>query len=287
MYRIIPMNRPLAMALWLSTALLLSACSDSQQTDGKSDSSKSVDNSGQGNGKAAAVKSTKIAEPRADDEKEAVAVLVKAKADLTFDEAGHVITASFQKVKIPEKALAQLPTLKMLKRLRLDGFDRKFDGDKEPQIQDGDLQFIEGLTQLRYLNLGHNYITDEGLKRLAGLTKLEYLYLNHTGITSKGLKLLKGLRNLEYLYLNDTEITDGGLVHLRALSKLKQLDLRNNSITDEGLDYLKGLPALKRIALIGCSDVTDQGVRALKAAISEDVYVVYLFQSDEPDGNDP
>ena len=278
------MNRPLAMALWLSTALLLSACSDSQQSDGKSDSSKRVDKNGQGNGngKTAPAPSAKVAEPRADDEKEAVAVLRKAKADLTFDEAGHVITASFQRVKIPEKALAQLPTLKMLERLRLDGFDREFDGEKEPQIQDGDLQYIEGLTQLRYLNLGHNYITDKGLKWLKGLTNLEYLYLNHTDITSKGLKLLKGLRNLEYLYLNDTEITDGGLVHLRALSKLKQLDLRNNTISDVGLDYLKGLPALKRIALIGCSDVTDQGVRALKAAISEDVYVVYLFQSDEP-----
>ena len=248
------------MALWLSTAPLLSACSDSQQSDGKSDSSKRVDKNGQGNGngKTAPAPSAKVAEPRADDEKEAVAVLRKAKADLTFDEAGHVITASFQRVKIPEKALAQLPTLKMLERLRLDGFDREFDGEKEPQIQDGDLQYIEGLTQLRYLNLGHNYITD------------------------KGLKWLKGLTNLEYLYLNDTEITDGGLVHLRALSKLKQLDLRNNTISDVGLDYLKGLPALKRIALIGCSDVTDQGVRALKAAIAEDVYVVYLFQSDEP-----
>lgn len=278
------MNRPLAMALCLSTTLLLSACSDSQRSSGKSDSSKSDS----GADKSTSTAAKKPAPPlRAVDEKKAVAVLKKAKADLTFDEAGHVITASFQKVKIPEKALAQLPTLKMLERLRLDGFDRKFEGGKEPQIQDGDLQYIEGLTQLRYLNLGHNYITDEGLKRLAGLTKLKYLYLNHTDVTSKGLKLLKGLNNLEYLYLNDTEITDGGLVYLRSLSKLKQLDLRNNSITDEGLDYLKGLPALKRIALIGCTEVTDEGVRALKAAISEDVYVVYLFQTDEPGGAAP
>ena len=256
------MNRPLAMALWLSTALLLSACSDSQQTDGKSDSSKSVDNNGQGNGKAAAVKSTKIAEPRADDEKEAVAVLVKAKAILKFDKAGHVTSASFREAKISEEALSQLAKLKKLNALRLDGHDRGVDGKKEAQIQDGDLQYIEGLTQLVNLHLGDNYITDKGLKRLAGLT------------------------NLKWLLLNDTDITDAGLVHLRGLSHLERLELQNTSITNTGLEDIKAMPSLTRICLNG-SLVTDEGVRALQAAISKDVTIVYQFQSDEPDDDGP
>lgn len=263
-HRIIPMNRPLAMALWLSTALLLSACSDSQQSDGKSDSSKRVDKNGQGNGngKTAPAPSAKVAEPRADDEKEAVAVLVKAKAILKFDKAGHVTSASFREAKISEEALSQLAKLKKLSALRLDGHDRGVDGKKEAQIQDGDLQYIEGLTQLVNLHLGDNYITDKGLKRLAGLT------------------------NLKWLLLNDTDITDAGLVHLRGLSHLEWLELQNTSITNTGLEDIKAMPSLTRICLNG-SLVTDEGVRALQAAISKDVTIVYQFQSDEPDDDGP
>ena len=64
------------------------------------------------------------------------------------------------------------------------------------------------------------------------------------------------------------------------------LDLKNTSVTDEGLDYLKNMPSLTEVVLYG-TYVTDDGVRALQAAVSKDVKIDWQYESDESGEGSP
>ena len=259
MYRIFTMNRPMAMVLWLSTALLLSACSDSQQTAGKSDSTKSDRQASKAISSAA---KKPAPPPRAAEEKETVAALKKGKVELTFDKRGYVTAASFRNAEASEESLKHLAKLKMLRNLRLDGHDPSgADGDEQFKVADEHLEWIQPLTQLKKLHLGVSLVTD------------------------KGLALLTAFTNLEYLYLNKSQITSSGMKHLTKLTRLRTLDLKNTSVTDEGLDFLKNMPSLENIILYG-TYVSDDGVEALQNALSDDVYIGWQYESDEP-GDEP
>ena len=60
-------------------------------------------------------------------------------------------------------------------------------------IQDGDLAYLQALTQLQQLDLRESSITDAGLEHLRGLTRLEWVALQETHVTDAGLKHLGGL----------------------------------------------------------------------------------------------
>ena len=71
----------------------------------------------------------------------------------------------------------------------------------------GDIRELTGLefaTNLTYVRLGHNQISD--LSPFAGLTKLTFLYIEENRITD--LSPLAGLINLKELNLSDNEISD-------------------------------------------------------------------------------
>jgi hypothetical protein len=106
-------------------------------------------------------------------------------------------------------------------------------------ISDGDLEIIEGLTQLQNLSLYNTNATDAGLKHLKGLTQLQKLVLVNTPVTDAGLGHLEGLTKLEYLLLVDTQVTDAGLGHLKGLTKLQCLLLQGTKVTDAGVAELK------------------------------------------------
>ena len=75
------------------------------------------------------------------------------------------------------------------------------------------------MTQLRWLNLGWNQISD--LKPLAGLTQLRSLYLRYNQI--RDVTPLAGLVKLEYLGLRENPIEDAS--PLAALTRLRDVDI--------------------------------------------------------------
>jgi len=131
---------------------------------------------------------------------------------------------------------------------------------------DADLQMLEGLTQLRTLNLYGAPITDAGLKYVSGMTSLQTLYLNETAVTNAGLASLQGLTHLSELGLHDTHITDEGLFYLRSLANLQSLSLSGAQITDQGLMHLKPFHDLKKLVLSRTS-VTTAGIQELMRAL--------------------
>jgi len=83
------------------------------------------------------------------------------------------------------------------------------------QATDADLEQLEGLTNLKCLQLDGTQITDAGLKHLGGLKQLYWLHLSKTNITDAGLERLRGLNELRWLFLDGTQVTDDGVKTLQ------------------------------------------------------------------------
>jgi hypothetical protein len=82
------------------------------------------------------------------------------------------------------------------------------------------------------LQMANPDVTDQTLDYLNGMTKLRELDLNDTKITDEGLAKLAKIGTLETLRLKDTAITDEGFrEHLMPLAALRELDLRGTKVT--------------------------------------------------------
>ena len=111
------------------------------------------------------------------------------------------------------------------------------------QIIDVDLEYLNGLTKLKELDLHDTQVTDAGLEHLKGLIRLKWLNLRGTQVSDAGLKHLNRLTRLEELYLSDTQVSDAGLEYLKGMTKLEHLTLANTQISDNGIKALhKVLP---------------------------------------------
>ena len=141
----------------------------------------------------------------------------------------------------------------------------------QSDASDDDLTVLEGLSELRVLDLSFTRVTDRGLSHLVGLRKLESLHLHGQNITDEGLARLKALPALRELAVtgpitwgeSNRSITDTGLAHLKEVRTLESLHVGSAAITDAGLAHLKGLSKLKELQ-IGGTSVTDAGLAQLK-----------------------
>jgi hypothetical protein len=106
--------------------------------------------------------------------------------------------------------------------------------DAFPQIGDGELVYLQGLTQLRTLRFDSDRMTDSGLAFLTGLTHLQSLNLLGADITDAGLFHLEGLTGLRSLILSGDKITDAGLIHLERMTELQSLTLLGTNVTERG-----------------------------------------------------
>ena len=110
------------------------------------------------------------------------------------------------------------------RHLTLNGWDRPVSGYRiiserpdtvvlqmaNPDVDDATLELLQGLNQLRELDLNNTRVTDAGLPALAAFPALETLRLSGTGITDAGFQK-----------------------YLAPLPTLKQLDLRGTGVTAE------------------------------------------------------
>ena len=87
--------------------------------------------------------------------------------------------------------------------------------------------------------------SDANLVHLQGLTDLKVLELYKAHLSHAGLAQVGRLTGLEELCLRNTQLTDAGLIHLQGLCNLKSLDLRGTRVTDDGLIYLQDLTDLQ------------------------------------------
>ena len=115
-----------------------------------------------------------------------------------------------------------------------------------------DVSPLSDLTNLTYLELGFNNLTNAAPEALSGLTNLTFLGLGGYTNYITDVSALSGLTNLTELWLFDLDITD--VSALSGLTNLTDLSLRGNNITD--VSALSGLTNLKRLWLL-YNDITD------------------------------
>lgn len=135
-------------------------------------------------------------------------------------------------IQITDRGMGYLRPLVNLKELCIIG-----------AFTDRGLQSIEGMHDLRKLNIWSMHITDEALSHVKDLTQLRELSVSY--ITGSGLKYLKDLRNLKSLSLEyrGTPAVDFG--ELQTLKELDGLTLGNFAGSRfKGLKELKGLRSL-------------------------------------------
>lgn len=153
------------------------------------------------------------------------------------------------------------------------------------------LQHLDGLQNLRNLDLNYcrlegkdlgrlpmhtglksvslNYVrsfSDDTLTALKPLTGLERLELAGTSISDAAMDQIVAFNKLRDLDLSSTKITDAGAAKLSGLSQLEQLRLNSTKVGDGALQALAQIKTLKHVDVVGTS-VSASGVAALKAAI--------------------
>ena len=159
---------------------------------------------------------------------------------------------------IQSKELEQLQELPLLEYLNFGG----------PMVNDEKISIIGKLTWLTQLSIGGSEVS-ASLVHLKNLKSLRYLNLNALRNHNLDIDLanIAGLTNLEDLDIQDAMVSDAGLVHLSRLYKLRRLNLLKTSptgkITDAGLANLKNLKSLEELTLP--TGITDTGVEHLTA----------------------
>jgi Leucine Rich repeat len=108
------------------------------------------------------------------------------------------------------------------------------------------------LRNLKFLNLSHSPIGDDGLRQLSELNGLTELHLgNSDGISDEGVTFLAALESLETLNLSSTRITSKSAPTLARMRNLKQLMLPNTQFDGDGLRRLAAIKGLMVLELKG------------------------------------
>ena len=127
------------------------------------------------------------------------------------------------------------------------------------KLTDTALQFLHQMPQLEYLDIGGTQRTDSGLwslllndggvQAIASVTELRELRLNGTNITGRQLEMLKGLSKLERLSLQGCKrLKDDAANVLAEFRQLRAVDLKDSGVSAESASRV-------RAALPGCEVV--------------------------------
>ena len=135
---------------------------------------------------------------------------------------------------------------------------------QDRQVSDDDLIALdlEGLTDLKNIEVTSDRVTDVGLARLTEMTELQSLSLRGVWrrdfITDAGIKHLSAMRRLERFSIGSEELTDACLPYLAQIGTLKELAL-GGEISDDGLRYIARMRSLETLFL-SSDAVTDKGL---------------------------
>lgn len=162
-------------------------------------------------------------------------------------------------------------------------------------ITDDVVAVLSGLSELEWLLIDGESLTDESLVHLGRLPKLrhlgvipagfrgesgassllpvtlEVLYITtRRGLDDRFVTALPPLPNLRHLHLRETWITDAALPKIGTFRALRELDLGNMELSDAGIAHLADLRRIEELDLDG-SPITDIGFATLSKLASLEV----------------
>ncbi|HWE01401.1 MAG TPA: hypothetical protein VG326_03250 [Tepidisphaeraceae bacterium] len=117
-------------------------------------------------------------------------------------------------------------------------------------INDQWLAQLQGLTDIRRLDIANVAIKGPGLKYVGTLTNLESINLTLTPVTDEYLEPLRDLTELKTLGLASAECNGVGCKYLHKLTKLENLNFHHTPVNDEGLKEICQMTSLERLEIV-------------------------------------
>jgi serine/threonine protein kinase len=167
---------------------------------------------------------------------------------------GYILRYRFENKQQLKDTLAYLKQLTGLKRLEAPECDF---GDEE--VED-----INAMSNLDWIDLKNTNLTPVGLKNFKILKQLNYIYYDFNKYITSLLETIAGSKQLDTLYIStpDKPITMDDAKLIKTLPNLTNLNIENTSATDEILMEIASMPNLQSINARGCK-ITKQGYEAL------------------------
>ncbi|MHB0961172.1 MAG: hypothetical protein ACYC0X_33955 [Pirellulaceae bacterium] len=141
-----------------------------------------------------------------------------------------------------------------------------------PETYDDDLRHLNGLVELRAIDLSSTAVTSKGLAHCAAVTPLQKLYLGNTQVDDEGMRYIGRMKNLRELIL-PMDISDDGVKHLRGL-RLRVLYIRHARITNDSVKIIAGMRSLRTLFIDG-NKLTDECVADLSTLEGLKILGVY------------
>lgn len=117
-------------------------------------------------------------------------------------------------------------------------------------VGDRGLAMLDGVPHLAALGVGHTQIGDTTLERIGKLGELHTLVLSDVRVPPEALARLAGLRLLERLYLDQTHTNDLTLAVLAPLhATLRVLHLEGSDVSEDGLAALRAFTELDELTI--------------------------------------
>lgn len=145
---------------------------------------------------------------------------------------------------IADQLVAKISHLKNLRIVRIGRCD----------VSDVGVRSLQGLAQLKMLDISYTLITGKSMPVIGRLTNLEDLTMNSVDLRQSDFSYIARLPKLSALYLRGAQVNDAMVIALKSSKSLENIDLSNNrAITDAALPALALLPNLKAVCLAGTS----------------------------------
>jgi hypothetical protein len=119
-------------------------------------------------------------------------------------------------------------------------------------INDEWLSQIQGLTDIRRLDIANVAIKGPGLRYVGTLTNLESINMTLTPITDEYLEPLGNLTQLKVIGLASAECNGTGCKYLHKLTKLENLNFHHTPVNDQGLKEICQMTSLERLEIVHC-----------------------------------
>lgn len=144
-----------------------------------------------------------------------------------------LIRLDLRDCEFTDQGLTQLQALKQLESLSVRGCG----------IQGHFFKNLQGLSKLRFLDAGNNFMPASSSKLIAQIKSLQDLNVARTDLTDEGLGYLSTLGDLRKLNIEkNSKISGRGLKALQRCKHLSTLKLDGNNLTVDDILALKGLP---------------------------------------------
>jgi hypothetical protein len=145
-------------------------------------------------------------------------------------------------------------------------------------LKDEDWNAMRKMEYLRDGRFGGLAEGDAVLRRIETLQKLTELNLGGKAINDDNMgHLVESMPQVQRLFLNGENLGDAGIARIAKLPALQWFSLYNSRISDQGLMSLAGVASLRELILYKTSELTEEGVKAFKAA-REDVKVQRVME---------